>query len=110
MRWELDRVNLSNRVVKPAARRAGVPWAGFHTFRHTCATRPFRAGLSAVQVQLWLGHHDPGFTLSRYVHLLPGDLPDAAFLDELEGGHRRDTRPDELGRDDAPARTAGVRL
>jgi integrase len=25
------------RVLKPAAERAGVPWVGFHTFRHTCA-------------------------------------------------------------------------
>jgi hypothetical protein len=41
----------------------------------------FRHGLNAVQVQLWLGHHSPAFTIATYVHLLPEDLPDAAFLD-----------------------------
>src|SRR5947209_1447701 len=30
------------RVVKAAAKTAGVPWAGLHTLRHTCATILFR--------------------------------------------------------------------
>jgi hypothetical protein len=37
---------------------------------------PFRWGLNAKQVQVWLGHHSPAFTLATYVHLLPDDLPD----------------------------------
>lgn len=83
----LDASNLFARVLKPAARAAGVSWCGFHTLRHTCATLLFRRGLNAKQVQVWLGHHSPAFTLATYVHLLPDDLPDAAFLDyedELE--------------------------
>ena len=79
----LDPSNVAARVLKPAARRAGVPWAGFHTFRHTCATMLFRHGLNAKQVQMWLGHHSPAFTLETYVHLLLEDLPDPAFLDKL---------------------------
>jgi integrase len=35
-----DAVNGFNRVLKPAARPAGVPWAGWHTLRHTCAANP----------------------------------------------------------------------
>jgi integrase len=35
----------------------------------------FRSGWNAVQVQRFLGHSDPGFTLRRYVHLLDDDLP-----------------------------------
>jgi integrase len=66
--------NLLMRAFKPAAEEAGVPWAGFHTLRHTCATRLFGAGRNAVQVQRWLGHSDPGFTLRTYVHLLDDDL------------------------------------
>ena len=73
----LDSANLFGRVMKPAARAAGVPWAGFHTLRHTCATNLFRRGLNAKQVQVWLGHHSPAFTLGTYVHLLSDDLPDA---------------------------------
>lgn len=34
---------------------------------------------------MWLGHHSPAFTLATYVHLLPEDLPDPVFLDELTG-------------------------
>jgi integrase len=41
----------------PAAREAGVPWIGFHAFRHTCASLLFARGRNAKQVQRWLGHH-----------------------------------------------------
>ena len=80
----LDRSNLRNRVLIPAAQEAGAPWAGFHTFRHTCASLLFGRGSNAVQVQRWLGHHSPAFTLSTYVHLLPNELGDGLSLsDEL---------------------------
>lgn len=65
----------------PAGSVAGVPWAGLHTLRHTAATHLFSRGANAVQVQRFLGHHSPAFTLAVYVHLLPDDLPDTEFLD-----------------------------
>jgi hypothetical protein len=34
----------------------------------------FAEGRNAVQVQRWLGHHSPAFTLATYVHLLDGDV------------------------------------
>jgi integrase len=76
----LDADNLRRRIMKPGARKAGVGWAGFHTLRHTCATNLFRRGLNAKQVQIWMGHHSPAFTLDTYVHLLSDDLPDADQL------------------------------
>lgn len=78
----LDASNLMRDVLKPAARDSGVgEWVGFHTFRHTCATLLFTKGrFNPKQVQLWLGHHSPAFTLQRYVHLLPEDLPPAVEL------------------------------
>lgn len=79
-----ESTNLYHRALKPAARRAGLGWVGFHTLRHTCATLLFtRGGANAKQVQMWLGHHSPAFTLATYVHLLPEDLPDPAFFEEL---------------------------
>jgi integrase len=78
-----NRSNLHARVIKPAAKAAGVPWAGWHSLRHTCATMLFRHGANAKQVQVWLGHHSPAFTLATYVHLMPGDAPEAAFLDAV---------------------------
>jgi integrase len=112
----VDASNLMSRVLKPAAVEAGLgewvhakrgqraeTWVGFHTFRHTCATILFRHGFNAKQVQMWLGHHSPAFTLATYVHLLPDDLPDATFLDALTAGDRGNTgatRPTEDGRND----------
>lgn len=95
----IDPSNLMARVLKPAAVACGLgeivkgtptSWVGFHTFRHSCATALFRGvwnetteryegGWNAVQVQKFLGHADPGFTLRTYVHLLPEDLPEPDF-------------------------------
>ena len=36
-------------------------------------------GLNAKQVQVWLGHHSPAFTVATYVHLLAEDLPASPF-------------------------------
>jgi integrase len=79
----IDAANLYRRVFVPAAKAASVPWATFHTLRHTCATLLFRHGLNAKQVQGWLGHHAASFTMDTYVHLLPDDLPSADFLDAI---------------------------
>ncbi len=70
----LDPDNLAMRVLAPACQAAGVEWAGFHTFRHTVASRLFAEGRNVVQVQRWLGHHSASFTLDTYVHLLDNDL------------------------------------
>ena len=88
--------NVARRVLKPAAKCAGVEWAAFHTLRHTCATELFKRGLNANQVQVWLGHHSPAFTLAVYVHLLSDDLPESPFGDDE--GHVRDTQPAETSR------------
>jgi hypothetical protein len=72
--------------------------ASFHTFRHTCATRLFRRGVNAVQVQMWLGHHSPAFTQAVYVHLLSSDLPDGDVLDD-PGGNARASGVAQTGRD-----------
>jgi integrase len=83
----LDRHNLLSKVLAPAARRAGVPWVTIHTFRHTCASLLFAppeyggGGKNAKQVQEWLGHHSPAYTLKEYVHLIEAGVGDASFLD-----------------------------
>jgi integrase len=114
----IDHSNLMRRVLKPARDRrrtrplgrreqgaSAETWVGFHTFRHTAATILFRAGWNAIQVQKQLGHSDPGFTQRVYVHLLPEDLPDPSFLDELTApgvGNERATEATESDRNAAP--------
>jgi integrase len=81
---ELIPGKIATRVLAPAAKRVGltvdvegkdepVSAVSFHTFRHTCASLLFEAGRNVKQVQEWLGHADPSFTLRTYVHLLDDD-------------------------------------
>ena len=74
-----------HRAVRSAGKKTGVPWVTTHTLRHTAASAFFRHGLNARQVQTILGHHSPAFTLQTYVHLLEGDMPDLAFMDDVVG-------------------------
>jgi integrase len=78
---ELLPSNVYRRVLQPARDAVGLPWVSFHTFRHTCASLLFASGKNVKQVQEWLGHADPGFTLRTYVHLLDEGLGDADFMD-----------------------------
>jgi integrase len=88
-----DPHHLHLRVLRPACAEAGVEWAGFHTFRHTIASRMFASGRNAVQVQHWLGHHSAAFTLATYVHLLEDDLggPVVPHKDREESANRVQT-------------------
>ena len=97
----LIRGKIADRVLTPAALAAGFkrtvpildsagrqrrrlrPTVTFHTFRHTCASLLFDDGRNIKQVQEWLGHADPAFTLRTYVHLMDAgvggglDFPDS---------------------------------
>jgi integrase len=94
--------NMRRRTLTPAAQEAGVPWIGFHTFRHTCASMLIADGRNIVQVSRWLGHHSPAFTLTVYAHLLDDGVGDALDLAAAPEGSRRghvqecETFPDGL--------------
>lgn len=77
----LDHNNFMRRTFRPAREAAGVPWAGLHTLRHTCATRWIRRGVTALQVSRMLGHASVAFTMETYVHLDDDDMPDHSMLD-----------------------------
>ncbi len=51
----LSDANLRKRALHPAGAAAGVPWIGFHTFRHSCASRLLAGGKNIAQVSKWLG-------------------------------------------------------
>jgi integrase len=102
----LRRSNVANRVLSPAAKAAGlvidrdgdeVPWVTFHTFRHTCASLLFENGRNVKQVSEWLGHADPSFTLSTYIHLLDDGIGGAEFFDEVLGGNKKATSGTKKG-------------
>jgi len=99
----LNHSNMMRRTLRPVAEEVGAPWAGFHTFRHTCASMLFDRGANAKQVQRWLGHHSPSFTLDTYVHLLEDDLGEPLDLirvgaDVLASRSLAEHRLDDHGR------------
>lgn len=69
----------------------------FHTFRHTCASLLFAKGRNIKQVQVWLGHADPGFTLRTYVHLLDEGVGEGLELSapQVKARSRRGTKKAE---------------
>lgn len=70
----LNRNRFNDRQWRPALRAAGVVTGrdnGLHALRHFYASLLLDAGESIKALSEYLGHHDPGFTLRTYIHLMP---------------------------------------
>lgn len=59
--------NLMRRVIKPVAKRLGIPWLSWHVFRHTHATLGEQIGMSLSDRQAQMGHGTIKMTL-HYTH------------------------------------------
>ncbi len=59
-------------------RRRGLTGPNFHALRHSHASHLLKAGVDLKEVQMRLGHSKASFTLSTYMHLLPGADQEAA--------------------------------
>ncbi len=59
-------------------RRRKLAGPNFHALRHSHASHLLRNGVDIREVSARLGHAKAGFTLSTYVHLLPGQDEEAA--------------------------------
>lgn len=79
----LDPDNLRKRVFKPVAEEVGVPWAGFHSLRHTFASLQLADRVNVLQLSRALGHHAASFTLDVYIHLLGEDQAPALDIEPL---------------------------
>jgi len=67
-----------NRVVQPAARRAGLGAVHVHDLRHTAASLMIAGGADVKKVQEALGHKSAAMTLDLYGHLWESGLDDVA--------------------------------
>ena len=67
----LSDTNLLHRVLKPAGRKIGTPWLGWHTLRRTHATLLQAAGGSLKDAQAQLGHTKLSTTLEIYTVPIP---------------------------------------
>ncbi len=77
----LDYFAMKSKVLDPAAKEADSAWVGFHAFRHTAASILFENGSNIKEVQQFLGHSTPEFTLNTYVHLIGEGARPALDLD-----------------------------
>jgi integrase len=67
-------------------RRHNLPYATFHSLRHTHVSLLLNEGASLRLIAERVGHSDPSLTLRVYSHLLPGAQTAAAErLDKLIG-------------------------
>ena len=57
-----------------------------------------------MQVCRWLGHHDPGFTLRTYVHLLEEGVGEALDLDAELASARSSASHQGVGPDQLTSR------
>lgn len=62
---------LADDCTKTDTRLVRVPAHGWHGLRHAYASRLIAAGADLKCLQTYMGHHDAGFTLRVYGHLLP---------------------------------------
>ncbi|MGI5457866.1 tyrosine-type recombinase/integrase [Streptomyces sp. CA-249302] len=70
----VNRVVFNNKAWRPALDKVGVPRGrenGMHALRHFYASVLLDAGENIKALSEYLGHHDPGFTLRTYTHLMP---------------------------------------
>src|ERR671924_804001 len=76
----------------------------------SCATLLFRNGRNAKQVQKYLGHSGPGFTLRTYVHLLDDDLDSPDFMEAMtsEGGQQMGNTTRRNGARSEPSEGLGI--
>lgn len=51
--------------------RLGIEHKGFHSLRHTFATRALECGMDVKTLSEILGHKNVSVTLNRYVHIMP---------------------------------------
>jgi integrase len=84
----VSRTYYNRHIWKPALEAAGIRSGrenGMHALRHYYASVQLEAGTSVRALAEYLGHHDPGFTLRTYTHLMPSsderarEAVDAAF-------------------------------
>ncbi|MEJ1197752.1 MULTISPECIES: tyrosine-type recombinase/integrase [unclassified Streptomyces] len=92
------RTVFNTKAWQPALDAAGVPRGrenGMHALRHFYASVLLDAGESIKALSEYLGHHDPGFTLRTYTHLMPSSEKRTreAVNQAFEGGSDPDDGP-----------------
>lgn len=97
-RGPLSRAYFTYNAWKPALTAAGLAGNrenGMHALRHHYASVLLESGVSIRAVSEYLGHHDPGFTLRTYAHLMPESKDRAR--DAIDAAHAAPAEPTRNG-------------
>ena len=65
----LDLHNLANRTVRPALKKAGIEWCGWHGFRRGLSTNLKTLGVDDTVIQRILRHANVGVTRQSYIKI-----------------------------------------
>jgi integrase len=65
----LDLHNLANRTVRPALKKAGIDWCGWHGFRRGLSTNLKTLGVDDTVIQRILRHANVGVTRQSYIKI-----------------------------------------
>ncbi len=77
LRTSLDLDCFAKRVIRPALKKAGIEWHGWHAFRRGLATNLYRLGVPDKTIQSILRHSSVATTMNVYVKSVPQDAIDA---------------------------------
>ena len=69
-RDKIPSVRAYQRSFQLLQKKIGIPHHGFHSLRHTFATRALECGMDVKSLSEILGHKNAAITLNRYVHSL----------------------------------------
>jgi integrase len=79
----LDLHNLANRTVRPALKKAGIEWCGWHGFRRGLSTNLKTLGVDDTVIQRILRHANVGVTRQSYIKI--EDAVKGAAMKKLQG-------------------------
>ena len=74
----LDLHNLANRVIRPALKKARIPWCGWHGFRRGLATNLHTLDVNDLDIQRIMRHSDVAVTRASYIKV-PDSMKKAAM-------------------------------
>jgi integrase len=90
----INRNSFNPHVWKPALGKAAIPATrenGCPALRHYFASVLLFGGVDVRALSEYLGHHDPGFTLRTYAHLMPGAAD--RMRQAIDAAHAQDHGP-----------------
>jgi integrase len=73
----IDLTNFADRIIKPALKKSGLKWHGWHAYRRGLATNLKELGIDDLVIQRILRHGDVGTTQKSYIKVRNVKVEDA---------------------------------